>query len=63
MIYFCLTALKKVRDASEMVVHSYAKQEKHRGGHHHHHHRHKHRSGRGDSHNDAEKSSSHHRHY
>ena len=55
----------KVRDASEMVVHSYSKQEKQRSGgggghHHHHHHRHKHRSGR-DSTHDGEKSSSHHR--
>merc|ERR1711997_1254553 len=53
-----------VRDASEMVVHSYSKQEKQRsgggGGHHHHHHRHKHRSGR-DSTHDGEKSSAHHR--
>lgn len=55
---------EEVRDASEMVVHSYAKQEKQRGGHHHHHHhRHKHRSGRESSNHDGEKSSPHHRRY
>jgi len=59
-----ITDNEEVRDASEMVVHSYAKQEKQRGGHHHHHHhRHKHRSGRESSGTNGEKSSPHHRRY
>merc|ERR1712018_711290 len=57
-----ITDNEEVRDASEMVVHSYAKQEKQRGGHHHHH-RHKHRNGRESSGTNGEKSSPHHRRY